>query len=125
MVHFVLPSPSPQVVKVAAGRATGDAEACTVTPVAVPPSAHTVTWYWASWPTSTLSAVPWTVTQSWVIEAFPPPDIPEGDELVVGVAGELGLGLDDVELLGLGLGELEGGGAGGAGSAWHAVFPDV
>jgi hypothetical protein len=60
-----------------------------------------------------------------VIEAFPPPDIPAGDELVVGVAGELGLGLDDAELLGLGLGELEGGGVGGAGSAWHAVFPDV
>jgi hypothetical protein len=53
--------------------------------------------------------------------------MPEGDELVVGVAGELGLGLDDAELLGLGLGlgELEGGGAGGAGSVWHAVFPDV
>src|ERR1700684_1850242 len=98
MVHLVLPSPSPQMVNAAAGKVAGDVEACTVTPVAVPPSADTVTWYWASWPTSTLAVVPWTVTQSWVIEAFPA-EMPEGDELVVGVADVLGLGLDDAELL--------------------------
>jgi hypothetical protein len=107
------------VVKLAAGKEP-DVETCTVMPSAVPPTGHTVTWNWASWPTSTLSVVPWTVTQSWVTGAFPLAAV------VVAVALGLGLGLGEAEPVGLGLGEgLDvGGGVTGAGSAWHAVFPD-